>query len=190
MSVTSHLQIWRQGIYGLAAQSHYVALLASRHGRYLLEHRLQHNHQDTEADKALLKAFSRAQQDWEAGIIDRLKDQPYFAGGCEADRLQANLRLLQVFDWFSLLLCMNKLSETVVVDVPGRTPAQRFDIRLKPTGSSSLTMIPWPFKDAAFTVTVQAHHLTKATFESNEAFQAAWQAAEVKTLVFSLVQSV
>lgn len=184
MPVATHMEIWRRGIYELAAQNSYVAVLVSLHGRYLVENRLRSNSQDTEADKALLEAFSVEQRAWEETTIACLKRQPYFAAGCETHRLEANLRLLQVLDWFSLLLCMNKLSETVVVDVPGRTPNQRLDIRLRPTGSLALTMTPWPFNCPAFELMVQARQLPDATFGSNEAFQTAWQAADVKSLVF------
>ena len=186
MPVATHVALWRQGIERLRLQNLYVALLVSMHGRLLVEGRLRNNDQDSPADKGLLEAFSAAQRAWEADIIAQLKTQPYFSPGCETHRLEANLRLLQVFDWFSLLLCMKRLSETVVIDVPAKTPNQRVELRLRPRGDRALTVTPWPFNRPAFVVTVQAHCLPQPVFESCEAFQLAWKSAKIEPLVFKV----
>jgi len=187
MPPATHVTLWRQGIYGLAAQNQYAALLVSLHGRHLVENRLRENLQDNLVDKAWLQAFSVEQLAWETQIIARLANQPYFAVACEEAVLAANLRLLQVFDWFSLLLCMDGLSETVVTNIPGATPKERLEIRIQPLKPRSFTMVPWPFSRPTFDLTVQAHRLPQPTFASHEAFQTAWQASPVETLIFQAV---
>jgi hypothetical protein len=83
---------------------------------------------------------------------------------------------------------MDALTESVVEDAPGQTVDRRVDIRLTPTGEQSLTLRPWPFNCPRLEVTVQTRHLPKATFESNEDLQLAWQQAEVKPRTWRVSQ--
>jgi hypothetical protein len=188
MPVSTHVDLWQQGIAGMALQNRYAALLVSMHSRFLIESRLRNNEQDTEADRRRLEAFSTEQQAWEEETNTCLRKRLYFAPAFEAHRLEASLRLLQVFDWLSLLLCMQRVSESVVVDIPGATPNRRVEIRLRPTGSNALTITPWPFGCSAFEVVVQAHRLPQATYENDIAFQTAWQSAKLELLVFEVAQ--
>jgi hypothetical protein len=185
MPVMTHLTLWRRGLADLVRQSRYAALLVSRHARFLVEGRL-HNNPGTEADAALLSDFSQEQQSWEAATVAELQQQSYFEAGCQPQALEANLRLLQIFDWLSLLLCMKEPAEAVIVDVPGQTANYRLEIRLRPLGPRRLTITPWPFDRDDFVAVVQAHQLPAATFASDEIFQSAWQSATIRPLVFTV----
>jgi len=185
MPVPLHLQIWRHSIYGMATQNHYAALLVSRHARFLVEMRLEKGAHCVEADENRLREFVNKQKQWEADTLFRLQGNPYFADGCQTHHLEANVRLLQIFDWLSLLLCMDKLKESVVVDAPGKTPNECVDIRIRPIGENRATILPWPFSRPRFDVMAQARRLPAEKFASNQAFQFAWNAAEIVPLVFT-----
>ena len=186
MAVSTHLDLWRQGVERLARQSLYGALLVSMHGRALVEGRLNSDRQDSETDRSLLAAFSAEQRTWEAAVTARLRGYPHYVAGCEAATLAANLRLLQVFDWFSLLCCMRALAPANVGDIPGQSVEQRVTVEMIPLGPQSLTMQPWPFKVPEFAVTVQAHKLPQPTFATVADFQTAWQETAPQPMIFQL----
>jgi hypothetical protein len=185
MPAKTHLTFWQRGIEDLAEQSRYSALLVSMHARFLVEGRLRNNPGSAD-DTARLTAFLETQHHWEASTVRALETLPYYTAGCQRQALEANLRLLQIFDWLSLLLCMNTLTEAVIVDVPGQTSNHRLEIRLRPSERHRFTVDPWPFNQNHFEVMVQAHQLPAATFDSDEAYQAAWRSAEVNPLVFTV----
>lgn len=187
MPVPTHLHLWQKSINIMVTQNHYTALLISRHARFLIENRLAQN-DDPEVVQTQLRHFCTQQQLWETKIIRRLQDNAYFSKGCQTHNLEANLRLLQVFDWLSLLFCMSRVQESVIVDVPAKTPNTRVEIRLRPIGKHRFTILPWPFNCPHLVLTLEAHHLKQNTFESNEHFQATWQKAEIKPFVFEVIR--
>jgi hypothetical protein len=187
MPVETHLALWRRGLATLEEQSHYAALLVSKHARFLVEGRLRNN-PGTEAEAAQLSAFSQAQSQWEAAAADKLQSIAYYETGCQPHILEANLRLLQIFDWLSLLLCMKEVAESTIVDVPGQSANHRLEIRLRPLGPCRFTIDPWPFGGEKFEMIVQARELPTAIFDTDEAFQAAWQSAEIKPLAFEAIR--
>ena len=187
MPVTTHLALWTEGVAAVTMQNLYAGLLVSMHGRTLVEGRLNSgDRQDTAADKTRLQAFSTEQREWEAAQIDTLQTSDYFAPGCQAEALAANLRLLQLFDWLSLLLCMRPLSETVIADVPAACPSERVTINFKPLTANVLTIEPWPFKVPAFEITWPAYQLPQETFASDQALQRAWTAVRPTYLTFQV----
>lgn len=185
MPAAAHVAIWRESITQLAALNQYAGLLNSKHARFLVGLRVAAA-KDTVADILLLQGFLAEQEAWETKMRARLQTYPSYAEACLTDNLGANLRLLQVFDWLSLLFCMGELTESVVPDVPGSAPAERLEIRLRPTGKQSLTVEPWPFKVPHFEVMVQTHHLEASTFETDLAFQSAWRQSNVTPMTFTV----
>ena len=187
MPIETHLTLWQRGLATLVEQSYYAAFLVSQHARFLVESRLRNN-PGTEAEAAKLTTFSQNQSQWEAAILEKLRQVAYYQEGCQFHILEANLRLLQIFDWLSLLLCMKELSESTIVDVPGQSSNHRLEIRLRPLGSGSFTIDPWPFAMEKFELIVQARELPTAMFEDDQGFQAAWKSADVKSITFVAVQ--
>jgi hypothetical protein len=186
MPVATHLALWAEGITGAMMLNPYTGLLVSMHGRTLVEGRLKGDRQDTAADQVSLQAFVDQQRCWEAEQVAWLQTSPYFAAGCQPEALAANLRLLQVFDWLSLLLCMRPLTETTIDDIPAGSANERIAFTFKTLGDDTLTIQPWPFKTAAFAVMLQAHQLPTETYPSHQALQQAWSASKIELLTFHL----
>lgn len=182
MPLPVHLRIWERSIRRTAAQDRYAGVLVSMHARHLVGGRLKRA-EDTETGLTRMRAFCERWEAWETETLDALQADSRLSAGCAAHVLEANLRLLQIFDWLSLLVCMSRLEESVVVDVPGDSPNRRTEIRLRPTGAQSFTVEPWPFGVARFPVTVEVRHLPQATFADDAAFGAAWRLAGVEPLV-------
>lgn len=186
MPPPTHVELWQRGIDALAAQSRYAALLVSKHARFLVEGRLRNVPDDTAADRAALSAFSEEQQAWEAKTLAALRGHPYFAPGCRSTTLATNLRLLQIFDWLSLLLCMSEPAEAVVPDVPTGSADQRLDLQLRALDRRVLALEPWPFDRPELSFTVQARQLPAAIFADDDALKAAWATGLERLLVFQL----
>lgn len=184
MPVDEHLKIWRQSIALAASQSRYGAVLVSRHGRYLNERRTAARNGGTDA--AQIKNFCDTYRQWEIETVADLALTPYFASMCQPNILQANVRLLQVFDWLSLLLCMDKLAESEVLNVPGASADERVTLALSPQSERCLTVSPWPFASNAFAVAVQYRQLPAETFIDDTAFRRAWRQTPVKVLTIEL----
>lgn len=184
MPVDDHLTIWRRSIACVESQTRYGAVLVSRHARFLNERRVAAN-RDTHPDWEKLTAFCAEQQTWEAAQLADLRQMAAAAPFCEPARYDAAFRLLQVFDWLSLLLCMDTVTESVVADVPAQSPDERVSITLKPLADGALTVSPWVFAEPEFSVTVETRQLTAEKFADDSDLQAAWRTASRDLRVFA-----
>lgn len=94
------------------------------------------------------------------------------------------------FQWcdrLSLILCQQQLPEDERALEIGRGPDdERYDILQYSNGD--VTVKPWPFEDKAFTVNVEASHLSQIKFENNAALVEALQVAPLKTLEWNFVK--
>ncbi len=184
MPVDEHLAIWRRSIACVESQTRYGALLVSRHARFLNERRVAAN-RDTHPDWEKLTAFCAEQRKWEAAQLTELRQTATVAPFCEPARYDAAFRLLQIFDWLSLLLCMDTVTESVVTDVPAQLPDERVTITLKPLVDGVLTVSPWTFAEPEFSVTVETRQLPAATFAADRDLQAAWHVSPRVLQVFT-----
>ncbi len=184
MPTAEHIAIWQKSIAYMDSQSRYGAVLVSKHARFLNEMRLTMPPEPS-AETELLRVFCTEQAAWEAAALDELRGQPYYAPFCEESRLAAAFRLLQVFDWLSLLLCLDVVTESVVEDVPGVLPDERVSITLKSLAEDVLTVSPWAFDVPAFSVAVQTKQLPAETFPDDAALQAAWHATPLSFRVIT-----
>jgi hypothetical protein len=97
-----------------------------------------------------------------------------------------NFRLLQVWDWLSLLLCCFPLTERVIPQVPRNDdPASWVEMKLIPRGENAFTLDPYPFRAPQFRVTVSGR-LLAGTFQTQESFLSAYRAAPVQQLTFGV----
>ncbi len=188
MPVATHLQIWRQSVASVQSQTLYGAVLVSQHARLLVEGRLAQQ-RDTEADISQMRAFCSEQRAWENTILGNLRLEKTFSEACRPQTLRTNLRLLQVFDWVSLLLCMNSPPEAVIHNIPCRLGTEQTTIQLLPTGEQTITVKPWPFAVEYFAVTVFVRVLPELYFKNDSAFQLAWHNTPEQPLVFVLHNS-
>ncbi len=184
MPVDEHLAIWRRSIACVESQTRYGAVLVSQHARFLNERRVAAR-RDTHPDWEKLTAFCTEQREWETAQLDDLRQLTVYKSACRAQNLAAAMRLLQVFDWLSLLLCMDAVTESVVADVPAQSPDERVSITLKPLPDGTLTISPWTFSTPQFSVMAETRQLSAETFANNSELQAAWRVAPRDVRVFT-----
>jgi len=189
MPIRVHLPIWQDSINGMAAQSRYAGLLVSMHAAALVDMRLKRNPSDSIEARDELHAFCQAQQTWQAEQREALAHVPHFAPGLSPAALADNLRLLQVFDWLSLLLCMDTVIETTIPDVPTAPGQPRATLRMRADGPHRLSLSPWPFARPTFSATVQFIQLPAETFADNPALRQVWQSLTPQTRQFQFIDS-
>ena len=118
-------------------------------------------------------------------LIAVLRNHPRYALAAAPDALDENLRLLQVWDYLSLLLCMGPVHEQVLEDVP-LGAGRRVTLRIAGDGSRGMALDPFPLA-APLIVWIDARPVTGAPFASDSALQAALDGVPYKPLVFEIV---
>ncbi|HMH22166.1 MAG TPA: DUF3891 family protein [Puia sp.] len=152
------------------AKSRYIALLTSMHMDFLYHKEEKEN----PAAAAFLKAQRKLQTAWRRGLhITRP----------EAEKIYC---LLEWCDALSLLLCRRDVQpEHRSVEI-GIGPDNR-SYQLVRQQDNRLTIDPWPFEPASFTVHYEYRELKKLQFKSSAEFRAAFVDASVKEQEWKLV---
>lgn len=108
------------------------------------------------------------------------------------EELWFNYRMLQVFDILSLYCCCDgyaddKLKEDLVAPVPVRYDSkEEADLRIIPTGPSSVKFEPYPFNISPLTVSVRARKIAPGSYASEEEGREAYFKAPRLLLNFEL----
>jgi len=184
MDLDEHFAIWRASIDAVFAMSRYAALLTSLHCAALYTLRLRHM-DDPPADKARIGSFLDERAAWQDTLIGLLRNHPRYALAAVPDALDENLRLLQTWDYLSLLLCMGPVREQVLEDVPVAA-GRRALLRVAGDGERGMALDPFPLA-APLTVWIDARSVIGAPFVSDAALRTALEGVPYKPLVFEIV---
>lgn len=208
MPIPEHLRIWRDSVERMRKQNAYAALLVSLHGAALYAHDLDPSRDSPDAREQVREFLSeqlKVQQElrWELEqayppppprIVvedDDDEDEPspsreeLYHQWISEPHVNLNFRLLQVWDWLSLVLCCFPLTERVIPQVPRNDdPASWVEMKLIPRGENAFTLDPYPFRAAQFRLTVSGRLLPSETFETQEKFLSAYRAAPAQQLTF------
>ena len=183
MDRDEHFTIWQNSIQATYTQNRYAGLLTSKHCSELYEQRLLYIDDPAET-KARIKEFLIERHAWEKSLITSLREHPRYGPAVAPERLAENLRLLQVWDYLSLLLCMSTVRENVIEDVPLRS-GQRDVLYVAGSGARGMVLEPFPL-DQPLTIWIDARQLTRSQFESDDDLRAALAEAPYKPLAFEL----
>jgi hypothetical protein len=183
MDLDEHFTIWTDSIHAVFVQNRYAGLLTSLHCSTLYEQRL-HYLADPPAVQAKVRAFLAARREWEGALQATLNDHPLYALAMQPDPLAANLRLLQVWDYLSLLICMSPVHEQTLEDVPF-TSGQHGTLYVSSGGARGMLLDPFPL-DEPLTLWVDARQVLGGPFESDAALQDALDGVPYKPLVFEI----
>jgi len=179
MALEEHFAIWQRSAERMQPTSLYGALLISKHASDLYERRLEQNDRgDTPEERDRIHGFVGQQLAFQERVHRTLADHPRYGPALAQEPLADAFRLLQIWDWLSLLLLMGPLPETTLEQVP-LGPGERTPIRLAPRDARTLTLEPYPFDEAPFTVRADGRWLAQREFGHNTLFRRALDAAEV-----------
>ncbi len=183
MQLDEHFSIWQGSIEAMFSLNRYGGLLTSLHCAALYEQRLRYL-DDPPADRARIQAFLAARYTWQDGLIAALKDHPRYALAVEAEPLAENLRLLQVWDYLSLMLCMTPVHEQIIDDVPLGS-GQRATLRIAANGTRGMVIDPFPL-DGPLTLWIDARQVIGGPFTDDAALRRALDEVPYRPLVFEV----
>lgn len=183
MELDEHLTIWRRSIETVFPQSRYAALLVSLHCTALYEQRLRYV-DDPPAQKTQIRSFVSERHAWEQRLISALETHPHYGLAVQHGHLALNLRLLQVWDYLSLLVCMGPVFEQTLEDVPVGEH-ERAILRIAANGPRGLALDPYPL-DQPLAVWIDARPCAEETFDSVDAFRDRLAETSYKPLMLEL----
>jgi hypothetical protein len=185
MDLLDHFSIWRHSIEAVFAQNRYAGLLTSLHCTALYEQRLTLV-DDPPDDRARIRVFLEKWHAWQRLLIAALTDHPRYGPVVNAPRLGENLRLLQVWDYLSLLLCMSTVREQTLEDVP-LAGGQRGTLRVAASGEHGMALDPFPL-DQPLALWIDARSLSGGPFASDAALRAVLVDVPYRPLVFEITR--
>ena len=156
MPLAAHLPLWTAAPLRMLAQSRYAALLVSMHGTALYEMRDLDELEETDA--YAVRGYLSAQRE----LQERL------GAGLDRDGLRRNQRLIWVWDFLSLGLCLRWEGRSVE------------GIALRPG-----TIEPWPFGKRSVSFAIEGRRL-EGRFDDEQQMRAALERAPWVTLRFAL----
>jgi hypothetical protein len=184
MPLDDHFAIWQDSIEAVFFQNRYAGLLTSRHCTALYELRLRFV-ADPPEDKARIQAFLDHWHCWQAEVTGALVNHPFYSLVAQPDRLAENVRLLQVWDYLSLLLGMSAVHEQTLEDIPLNTGV-RGTLQVASHGARGMALDPFPL-DAPLTCWIEARQIIGGPFNSESNFQTIVAAVPYQSLVFEIV---
>jgi hypothetical protein len=133
MPLATHMRLWTAAPERMLVQSPYAALLVSMHGTALYEMRdLDRMAPD---DAEAVRGYLRSQRELQRGLAGAL--------GADPEQVRRNQRLLWIWDFLSLGLCLRWDGRSVHgIELAGNT------------------LGPWPFRDARVTLRTEGRRLT------------------------------
>ncbi|NLE51192.1 MAG: DUF3891 family protein [Chloroflexi bacterium] len=181
MGLEEHITIWNRSVETVFAQNRYAALLVSLHCTALYEQRLRYV-DDPPAQKTRIREFVADRHAWEQRLIAALAPHPRYGLAVQPAQLALNLRLLQVWDYLSLLVCMGPVFEQTLEDVPLEAE-ERAILRVAANGPRGLAIDPYPL-DQPLSVWIDARPIVEGPFGSVEAFRERLAEMAYKPLMF------
>lgn len=183
MPLDVHFDIWEQSISAVHRQNRYAALLTVQHCLALYEMRLKFL-ADPPDDRARIDVFMTRWRVWRDQLTAALTDHPRYGLYVRPETLARNLRLLQVWDYLSLVLCMSPVFEQTLDDVP-LSETHRVTIHIAGNGQRSMALDPYPL-DTPLTLWIDARQVIGGPFEDDAGLQAALADVPYKPLVFEI----
>jgi hypothetical protein len=152
-------------------KSRYMALLTSMHMEFLY----RKDEEGNNAAKTFLAAQRKLQARWlkEIGMSKE-----------EAEKIYA---LMEWCDACSLLICQKQLPpEQRAVEISHGPDKVKY--RLYQLTEDQLTLEPWPFEVASFTVQYESRTINRLQFKTSEEFRQAFLEAPVRDTVWQVVK--
>jgi Protein of unknown function (DUF3891) len=159
MPLATHLRLWSAAPHRVVAQSRYAAVLVSMHGTALYE--MRDLARMSETDAYAVRGYLAQQRELQARL----------GAGLDREQVRRNQRLIWIWDFLSLGLCLRWEGRSVEGIELGEH-----------------TIEPWPFRDEEVVLRTEGRRLD-GPFEDEAAMRAALEAAPWVDLRFELARS-
>jgi len=180
----ARLALWRKSIQGMMHYGRYPALLVSLHFTHLCE---RHRKFESRREFDLQKKFLHDQDELQRTLVTSLQNDFYYGPWAANENIERNARLVSVWDWISLSLCMGFSGERVIENVP--CAGGRMSLTMAIQDGRVVRFNPWPFRsEEPMQIVCEGRHLLN-TFTDGEKLREALRGASPVTLKFDLVSS-
>lgn len=184
LSVATHTEMWlAAGPCANVQGGRFAALMVSLHGSGLYARR--DLSADSPADAQVVREYLAHAHAFEAELIEALRGDAYFAPHVTDAALARNRRLIAVWDYLSLLLCMGLRSERTLDHVPAADGEAALTLTPRDADGCAVEISPWPFRQNELRVHCEARRLAQE-FSDEAAMRQALAAAPQFTLEFML----
>jgi hypothetical protein len=156
MPLRRHLEIWTDGIHAMTDYGRYPALLVSMHYTWLAQ---KHPHYESGEHAMLVQDFLETQSAYQCFAFASLRNDPVYAAAAGEDAFTRNRRLISLWDWLSLLICMGKREPERIPEVPMANGLGELVLQPIEKDSSQYTLAPWPFKRESVKLICEAKQL-------------------------------
>jgi hypothetical protein len=182
LPLEEHLEIWSQGIHEAGCYGRYPALLVSMHYTWLAQ---THPHYETPANASLVQEFLDTQAAFQSFAFNSLRRDAHFSRAAELEAFTRNRRLLSLWDWLSLQICMGITAPETIKEVPDARGLSELVLSPHPQAASHYTLSPWPFRTGSLTLGCESRVLSRK-FKSTAELRSGWQNAPHLALQFEL----
>ena len=150
------LELWSGAAALLLPQSRYAALLVSLHGTLLVERFPPGGNEDVQR---ALAGYLERERDFQARVLDTLRDDPRYAAHATPDAVERNRE--RIFTW-------DGLSLAIVHGVTGEKNAVAHTLAARDGDPTRVTVAPWPFREDTVTVVYEGRLLTETYPDERE----------------------
>ncbi|HEY3320547.1 MAG TPA: DUF3891 family protein [Planctomycetota bacterium] len=183
LPVSIHTHLWGlAGPMALVQGGRYAALLVSLHGSGLYTRR---ERKDGDEDAKLVREFIANSRAFEAEQTALLQDDKAYVPFLAPEVLARNRRLIAVWDFLSLLLCMNLKAPRPLERVPTANGETAITVAPLNGEGTHVSLAPWPFRESSLTLVCEGRRLPE-TFTDEHAMRQALCAAPPVTIKFEL----
>lgn len=192
------LPVWSTSAERAAERDPYAGLLVSLHVLALSFIAVAHNGQTFSTDahkKFQMNKFQHREIERQETLRQALGlriDRPLKHGLAEEgidpaeDALRFDFRMLQAMDRVSLAVCCTQLPLGHTVELHARPGERTSSINIATSGRHAVRVAPWPFDRSKFALQVNARRLDRIHFADDADLRAAYAAAAVERLEFSV----
>ncbi len=183
MPTESHLKVWTDGVEQMLAYNRYSALLVSLHVTGLCE---RHQTPGSPREERLVDEFLESQRVLQSSLLADLARDDDCRRHCDTAVLEQNRRLISLWDWMSLLLCLARVGRHSLGTCPvtgGGTTT--LEMTIPDDDPLSVRVCPWPFAEPNLALHGESRRL-EGSFGDESEMRRALDAALPALLTFHL----
>jgi hypothetical protein len=188
IDLEEYLAVRDRAVRIMAERDPYAALLISMHTYNLLT---AHADRSTIAPEglALLDAFLVSQRQFQDALKALVQADRLLTPSAKADQtFTEHFRLLQACDNLSLLTCVAYASPAHLLHPLPLNDGSTAEVQVIPLGPRHFQLTPWPFEERELCFDFPARHVQGKVFNTSEALDVAFAAAEVQVLTVILTK--
>jgi hypothetical protein len=153
----SHIALWSTASGLALPYGRYVALLVSLHGTKLYERHT--SWQQSESLRPIVQQFLTQERDFQQQTLHTLKQDSYYHDFVKPETIACNQKLVSIWDWFSLLLCMGLTQPKQIDQIPLASIDTTLTLTPMNPEATKIAVEPWCFQSDRVELTLEGRLL-------------------------------